>query len=113
MHEIEIMKQISIWGFNNKKSSYNNLIMAIRKCMLPEGKDTLIDRNWIKAVLEIDERCIFPAPSRIEPNKEYITKEGEEDVVKQFLKTTKLWTCFYELSRYVFCICDAVFCSGT
>lgn len=27
LHEIEIMKQISIWGFNNKKSSYNNLII--------------------------------------------------------------------------------------
>lgn len=95
LHEIEIMRQISIWGFNNKKSSYNNLIMAIRKCMLSEGKDTLIDKNWIKAVLEIDEKGIFPAPSRIELNKVYITKEGEEKVVEQLLKTTKLWTCFY------------------
>lgn len=65
VHEMEIMRQIRIWGFNNQKSSYNNLIMAIRRCMLPEEKDTLIDKNWVKSVLKTDERSIFPAPSRV------------------------------------------------
>lgn len=90
IHEIEIMRQIGIWGFHNQKSSYNNLIMAIRKCMLPEGKDTIIDKNWVKSVLEIDERNIFPAPSRIvPPNVKYIVKRGEKDTVAQFLKKYK------------------------
>lgn len=99
IHEIEIMRQIGIWGFHNQKSSYNNLIMAIRKCMLPEGKDTIIDKNWVKSVLEIDERNIFPAPSRIvPPNVKYIVKRGEKDTVAQFLKNTKRWTCFYGIA---------------
>lgn len=96
LYEMEIMQQIGIWGFNNSKTSYNNLIMEIRRCMLPEGRDTIINRNWVKAVLEIEEKDIFPAPSRVEQlNREYITKEGEEDIVREFLKSTKLWTCFY------------------
>ena len=96
IHEMEIMQQMGIWGFNNIKSSYNDLVMAIRKCMLPEGEHTRIDRNWVKAKLGVEEGSIFPAPSRMEPlSGKYIKKKGEEDISKAILESRKPWICLH------------------
>lgn len=96
IHEMELMQQIGKWGFNNTKSSYNDLVMAIRKCMLPEGEHTTIDRNWVKAKLGVEERNIFPAPARLVPiSGKYIKKSGEEEISKAILESRKQWTCLH------------------
>ena len=99
IHETEIVQQIGIWGFNNTKSSYNDLIMAIRKCMLPEGENTRINRNWIKAKLGVEEYNIFPAPDKIDPLQgKYIVKSGESDIVEAILSSTKKWICLHAIA---------------
>lgn len=100
IHKAELMKQLCNWGLENVQNGYNNLIMYIRECMLPEraGIHTL-DKNHVRVALGVNSRDIFPAEAKLEPfcNK-YIERESNTDLVKEILRNGGKTICIHAMA---------------
>lgn len=93
--EERILSTISEWTENDARSAVNDLLMFIRRKMLPEASGEEITRHSIIASLGFsDPAALFPCPSSIKQIDRIVPRQASKDVVTHLL-TGKQRICLY------------------
>lgn len=84
--EENIIQTISSWTDDDARSTINDLMMFVRRKMLPEAKGEVVNRYSILASFGFsDPAALFPCPSSIKEVKRLVSREASKEITEMML----------------------------
>ncbi|WKZ40509.1 MAG: ABC transporter ATP-binding protein [Anaerolineales bacterium] len=84
--EENIIRTISNWIDDDARSALNDLMMSIRRKMLPEAKGEIVNRYSILAGFGFfDPAALFPCPSSIKEVKHLVSREISKEIAEKMV----------------------------
>ena len=85
-HEERVLTTISGWTENDARSAVNDLLMFVRRKMLPEAKGEIITRHSIVAGMGFsDPAALFPCPPSIKRVDRIVPRDASGKIASQML----------------------------